>query len=969
MDASRDRFWQDRWRSAGLATARRDPAKEKFYALEAYPGTSGFLHLGHLRGPVLADVLTRYYRMRGRAVFLPTGTHASGLPAVTFAQRIAEGDPGVRTQLELNRVPPSEWPKLTDPAEAVRFLGRHYLDTFRRVGLLIDESAAVSTIDPDYQAFIRWQFRRLGREGLLRQGPRYSAVCPVCGQVSVDPSETDLASGGDAEIVAYTLVPFTLDDGRILLAATLRPETVYGATNVWLPASGTLQVWHHDERAYLVSAAGARRLSEQHGGRIGHEVPVASLTGHTVVAPLTGARLPVFPSTLVDPERGTGVVMSVPAHAPADWLGLAALSPGERSRVPVPPVIIEFPPLEELPPSERMLLAGDGPPAARALAALGVRSLAPSEPLEEVTQRVYRLEFLRGRLRRDLLDGLFVPQARDHVARTLWPHGDPGSLREFSKPVICRNGHAVEIRKVADQWFLAYGDEGWKDQARALAARITCVPAEYGKELEGILDWFDDRPCTRKGRWLGTPLPEDPEWIVEPIADSTFYPAYFVVRRFVADGRVPLSALTDAFFDRVFLGHGPGEPTLDPRVESEVAEEFRYWYPLDANIGGKEHKRVHFPVFLYTHARLLPAALQPRGIFVHWWLTEAGGAKVSKKHIGKKGGAIPPLFEALESWGADSLRLFQVLAARPEQDIEWDPELPDRFAERVAEVERLVRENSVPGGGGPPELDAWLTSRTRALVAEANAALERWDLRSFGEIAYSGAPALLRRYLARGGAPGPAVERFLSAWIRLLSPVTPHLAEELGAGRFPELVAVAPFPRAEEFEPAPEAEAAEAYLEQVETDLRDVLKASAGREGVPSGIAFFVAGTWKRTLEHWMREAAERSPGGPPPIRELIDRARGHAELAAHVGEIASYVTRAYPMLRQERGAPPELDELAVLRRSEGYLVRRFGFARVQVLGESEAAPHDPKGRRERARPGRPAFYLSGAPAAVAPGS
>ena len=84
-------------------------------------------------------------------------------------------------------------------SEAARFLGEEYLDAFRRLGLLIDERAYVTTIDPDYQAFIGWQFRRLAEHGALVQSVHYSAVCPVCGPVSVDPSETDLSKGGDAE--------------------------------------------------------------------------------------------------------------------------------------------------------------------------------------------------------------------------------------------------------------------------------------------------------------------------------------------------------------------------------------------------------------------------------------------------------------------------------------------------------------------------------------------------------------------------------------------------------------------------------------------------------------------------------------------------------------------------------------------------------------------------------------------------
>ncbi|MCI4330499.1 MAG: hypothetical protein L3K19_01455, partial [Thermoplasmata archaeon] len=81
----------------------------------------------------------------------------------------------------------------------------------------------------------------------------------------------------------------------------------------------------------------------------------------------------------------------------------------------------------------------------------------------------------------------------------------------------------------------------------------------------------------------------------------------------------------------------------------------------------------------------------------------------------------------------------------------------------------------------------------------------------------------------------------------------------------------------------------------------------------------------------------------------------------AHLSEIPKYVSRVAPLLRSEPadGAPP-VSELAALRSAEGYLARRFGFERITVYPESEGAAHDPLNRRERARPGKPAFYLAG---------
>lgn len=961
MDASRARHWQEAWARAGLATGRRVPSRGKFYALNAYPGPSGFLHVGHLRGYLYTDALHRYHRMLGESVLFPFGIHASGLPAVTFAQRVQDRDPAILQQLEDAGVPPSERERLVEPEYVARFLGESYRSVLRSIGVLFDESTYLTTIDEDYRAFVRWQFRALERAHALVRGTYTASVCPVCGPVAVDPSETDLSSGGDAEILRFAVVPFRLDDGRILLAATLRPETVYGVTNLWLAPKENLVVWHQGDRSFLVARPGGERLVEQHGGHLGHEVPASELLGRHVEVPLRGSTVPILESPLVDPAIGTGVVMSVPAHAPADAAALREVPESTRSLLGAPPVLLEIPNPAALTASETELLAGEGTPAERALRATGAADRSDSGALEEATERLYRLEFVRGRMTVPPLAGVPVREARARVVRTLAEAGPSFDLQEFSKPVICRNGHHVVIRKVPDQWFLAYGDPEWKELTRAALARLVTWPADYGRELPSIVDWFGDRPCTRKGRWLGTPFPLDPEWIIEPIADSTFYMAYFVVRRFVTSGRLSLPQLTTAFFDYVFLGEGPGEPTVERTLLDEVRAEFLYWYPLDFNLGGKEHKRVHFPVFLYTHARLLPPELQPRGIYVNGWITGPEGEKVSKKDVTSKGGRIPPIGLALETWGPDALRLFYAIAASPSQDIVWDPSLVESAAARLSDVERLFRE-AAGDASGPPELDAWLFSAMHRAVGEARSAYDATDLRRAAEVTYVGIPALLRRYYSRGGVPGVATSRVARAWGLLLAPLTPHLAEELGEGSSPELVAVDRFPNPEQFPRSEVADAHEAFLDRVEEDLRAVMRPAEerGEPRVEEAI-FYVAEPWKGAVERWVREAVDR--GEPANVRDLIARSQSDPTVAAHRAELAKYVQRIAPLVRGEPPPTgPVVDEEAALRGAEGYFVRRLGFDSVRVVRESEAAEFDPLGRRDRARPGRPAFYLRRAP-------
>jgi leucyl-tRNA synthetase len=959
----RERYWQDRWRAAGLSRGRRDPHRPKFFLVFAYPGTSGFLHIGHMRGYSAADVLARYRRMRGAAVFFPAGIHASGLPAVVFANRVTQGDPDTIETLHGLGLSEEDILRLRAPDEAARFLGRTYWDIWERFGLLLDPDSYVTTIDSDYQRFIQWQFGRLFQQGRLVQKPYYAPFCPRSGPVSVDPSETDLSRGGNAEVVKFTLLPFSLPDGRRLLAATLRPETVFGATNVWLPPSGPLQEWHHDGRIDLATPAGVEKLLEQFGGLKGPQVPVDPLLSQRATAPWSGDALPLRTSRIVDPERGTGIVMSVPAHAPVDLLAIGELPSPERDefRGRAREVLRIEP--KDLSPSERTALEGPGLPAERVLRHLGIADLEDPARLSEATEMLYRLEHDHGVMVEGPQAGRPVPVARDALVRDLQTREPAAELREFSEPVVCRCGERVVIRRVPDQWFLTYGSPEWKALARETARAMTFFPSDYGHEIEGILDWYEDRPAVRRGRWLGTPFPVDPSWTIEPIADSTFYPAYYVVRRYVARGQVPVESLTPAFFDYVFLGEGAGEPSVERALLEEIRQEFLYWYPLDVNLGGKEHKRVHFPVFIYTHATLLPPERRPRALVINWWTTSYSGGKISKKDV--KGGAVPNVFRALERWGADGLRLYHAIAGSLFQDVEWDERTCEAAAHRLREVASQVRELWDRFGADrdrplelPRAIDQWMSTRIHRLIDQALRAWENCDVREAAQVIYVELPLTLRRYQTRLGGQlslgsAPLLGRLADAWTRLLCPITPHVAEDLGEGRYGGLVSDLELPLAPMFPDVPRSLEQEGLVERVEEDLAAVLRTWPEP---PRELRLFVAADWKRRLERLVRQ---EDPRGRRDLSRILPKVRAEVWARPHLADIPKYLQtgKDEPAPLTEPEWSPE-EELHVLEEARDFLQTRFSIPAVLIRSEEEGADLDPKGRRTRARPGRPAFYL-----------
>jgi len=410
-------------------------------------------------------------------------------------------------------------------------------DYWKRFGFLIDDRRNCTTIDPGYSRFIQWQFRQLKSKGYLLEKPHYAPFCPVAGPVAVDKSETDIKQGGSAEVLEFLALKFTLpagtvhDEPVVLPCATLRPETVYGATNVWAHPHEEyhlVRVWadgrvkdSDPSEVWAVTAQGRRKLEWQfeRAQGLGLKVPGKELIGEVAKAPVTGLSVPVVAGSFVDPLVATGLVMSVPGHAPFDFA--AYRDAGLLERLGPPPKIVDIEGSAEI-------------PAQAACERHGVQSQMDTLKLEAATEEVYADEFNKGVLNRRCgpYAGERIKAVKDRIKADFLASGAARVLRQFSEPVISRAGEVVEIKRIPDQDFIHYADPAWTEAAKAHARTMGIHPSAYQQDLPNVLDWFGDRACVRRGAWLGTEFPFKPGWIVEPIADSTFYPWFYVVQRY-----------------------------------------------------------------------------------------------------------------------------------------------------------------------------------------------------------------------------------------------------------------------------------------------------------------------------------------------------------------------------------------------------------------------------------------------------
>ncbi len=536
--------WQRRWGESRVFEADPDPSRPKFFVTVAFPYPNGPAHMGHGRTYTIADVYARFKRMQGYNVLFPLGFHYTGTPVLVMAERVAAGDEKIlRLFREVYGVPEDVVARLTDPLEMARYFHEVSKASFREMGYSIDWRREFTTVDPEFQAFIRWQFSKLREKGLLVRGTHPVGWCP---RHSMPVGMHDTDGDVEPEIGEWTLIFFQGEDGVVYPAATLRPETVFGVTNIWVNPQAEYVKAHVNGVMWVLNRRAAWKLRFQLKKiEIVDELRGEELVGVWVRNPVTGERTPVLPAGFVDPDTGTGVVMSVPAHAPFDYAALRDLSDELLERLGLRRSMLR--------PRPVISVHGYGElPAVEIVEEMRIRSQDEKERLEEATRRIYEDEYKYGVMRSDVVEyagkelpssvrgfvrgfvagwvaGRPVPEARENLAKWLKSSGMADVMYEvMNKPVRCRCGTEIVVKVLEDQWFINYGDPQWKKLARKWLEKRRIVPPEYRNDFRYTIEWVQRRACARS-RGLGTELPWARGWIIESLSDSTIYMAFYTV--------------------------------------------------------------------------------------------------------------------------------------------------------------------------------------------------------------------------------------------------------------------------------------------------------------------------------------------------------------------------------------------------------------------------------------------------------
>ncbi|MCX8200852.1 MAG: leucine--tRNA ligase, partial [Candidatus Caldarchaeum sp.] len=766
--------WTQRWLEERIFEAFPDPSKPKFFICVPYSYQNGPLHLGHGFTFTRGDVIARYKRMKGFNVLFPWAWHWTGEAVAGTSERLSRGDEAVKRMLiQIDGVPESLLSYFTHPEFICAYYTAENRSVVNAMGWSADWSREFYTtsLHSYYSKFIVWQYEVLRRKGLLVQGRHPVVWCPKCQSATGD---HDRLRGEGIYPEEYTMVYFTLGDIK-LAAATLRPETIYGTTNVWINPNGRYVVAQKDNVKLVMSYEAVQKLSEQMSDlRTVGEIDVRTLLGKHVQTPLTKELVPVLPADFVDVSLGTGVVYSVPAHAPYDYAALKELqkNPSKLVDKGLDPKLVQ-----NISPKKVIKTTGLGDfPAVEAVERLGITSQM-DERLEDVTRDIYSKEFYSGLMAVGEFEGRPVSEARALVIEKLKWTNSGDVFYDLSGKVVCRSGDECVVKIVEDQWFLNFSNPEWKAKVKEHLSRMNVFPEAAKTWFLNVVDWLRDWACTRK-TGLGTPLPWDPSWKIETLSDSTIYPALYTISRTLNQNLETAKNLNTDVFDYIFLGLGDRDDVaarnaIDPDLLESMRKEFLYWYGVDMRVSAKDLVPNHLTFYLFHHTGIFDEEHWPLGISVNGMIT-IEGEKMSKSR-----GNFITLKQAVAKHGSDATRLALLLSAEELDDPDWREKSATEAEQFIQNFLGIVQKVVGEADDEEGPADRWLLAATDRSLEIISQNLEKAKTRSACSEAVYGMLNNWRWYLRRnGGKLGKAARVFVERWALMLSPFAPFAAEE-----------------------------------------------------------------------------------------------------------------------------------------------------------------------------------------------
>ncbi|HHF5536278.1 TPA: leucine--tRNA ligase [Haemophilus influenzae] len=758
---------QQYWAENKVFKAIKDESKEKYYCLSMFPYPSGRLHMGHVRNYTIGDVISRYQRMLGKNVLQPFGWDAFGLPAEGAAIK--------------NKTAPAKW-----TYENIACMKKQ----LQLLGFGFDWDREIATCKPEYYKWEQWFFTELYKKGLVYKKTSTVNWCPndetvlaneqvhegccwrcdtpveqkeipqwfikitdyaeqLLGGLDTLPQWPDMVKTmqrnwiGRSEGVEITFD--VADTNEKVAVYTTRPDTFYGVSYLGIAAAhplASLAAQNNPELATFIQEAKNAKVAEADLATMEKK---GMATGLFAVHPLTGEKLPIWAANFVLMHYGTGAVMAVPAHDQRDF---------------------EF------------------------AQKYGLQIKQVIEPIadEEI----------------DLTKQAFVE------------HGKLVNSAEFDGLDFegAFNGIADKLEKLGvGKRQVNYRLRDWGvSRQRYWGAPIPMLTLENGDVVPAPIE---DLPIILPEDvvmdGVKSPIKADPNW-----AKTTF-------------NGVPALKETDTF-DTFMESSWYYARYTCPQYQNGMldAEEANYWLPVDQYIGGIEHATMHLLYFRFFHKLLRDAGfvtsdepadkLLCQGMVLadafyytsptneRIWvsptqvtlerdekgriikatapegreLVHSGMTKMSKS----KNNGIDPQ-EMVEKYGADTVRLFMMFASPAEMTLEWQEsgvEGTKRFLGRVWNLVYQYQQNPAKTSLDLTALSAEqkvLRREVHKTIAKVSDDIGRRQTFNTAIAAVMELMNKLTKASLESDQDRAVMAEALSAVVRMLYPITPHICFEL----------------------------------------------------------------------------------------------------------------------------------------------------------------------------------------------
>jgi leucyl-tRNA synthetase len=967
--------WRKRWADDKLFETDPQSHKKKYFLTVAYPYPNSPQHVGHGRTYTLADVHARYKRMNNYNVLFPMGFHYTGTPIVSMSQRIKSNDLElIETFQQIYKIPDHVISNFKEPKKIASYFHQEIKQGMNEMGYSIDWRREFTTIDKGYSKFISWQFRILKKNGLIVQGSHPVGWCP---QDQNPVSQHDTVGDVEPDLIEYVLVKFKFEDQYVVPTATLRPETIFGVTNLWINPDIKYVIAQVNNEKWIITKEAVRKMEFLNADvKLISEINGSELIGKSVFDEKRKQQVPIFPASFVDPNNGTGIVMSVPAHAPYDYQALVDLRKDDNTLkkynitgnvVPIKIIQTDAYPSNESSAAETIVTK------------YAIRD--QNDPkLEEATNKLYSDEFHNGKVLPDIdeIGNLSVIEARETIKAKIISQGIGTTMYELKNTVKCRCGTTCVVKLLTNQWFINYGDQNWKKLAYELIDKMEILPDEIRQEFTNVIDWLKERACARKSG-MGTKLPWDNEWIIESLADSVIYMAYYLLSRHISNNqdlqniedKVLADNLNDDFFDYVFLGKNDPdivakESKISIQLLEKIKNEFVYFYPVDSRHSGRDLVPNHLAFFIFNHAAIFPKDKWPKQIVVN------GSVLMEGKKMSKSLGNIIPLRHAIEEYGADSIRLTMLASSEILQDSDFSFDLVKGIRAKLFEIYRNINAHldifKAQSSSDVDLEDIWISSRLQNVIMDTTSAIEKFRIReALHNILYlmdNDLEWYEKRKLAKNKSIfNSYLKEFIETRIKLLSPFAPYFCEEvweiMGNDSY---VSLSQWPEINQSKITLKSEDNERLIQNIIFDIQKITKVT---KMVPRKISIYTASSIKCTLYRKILDRIQRqaTPNFGEIMKEFVndnevkDLVKRNPDL---VKKIIDDILSESVGVRERRIKIDSFDEKIPLEDAKSLLINEVGNNQLElyIYSEDDMDKYDPKQKSKFARPYKPAIYI-----------